>query len=236
MPAGGTECPRARPRLDDSLQPGVMLSRHRRCLSRWHRCHNWALDECAILGKVTVSQGSTSHTVDRRRTSGPSATPIATLIASALLALLTSCGGSTTATATSESGSAPTGWKTFTYGKITISVPKSWSVFHNAVCSNVTAVNELYLGAPNGGCPYESGQITPTNSVTVTLTHGPVRYTTGEGCPPPGTVIGLVVDDARPCTSSNAVGTVIWWVPSAGVLIEAQGPATDRVLHTLHRA
>jgi hypothetical protein len=128
-------------------------------------------------------------------------------IVAALPVLAAACGGSSAAPSTTTSGTVPAGWKTLTYGKVTISVPKSWTVFRGAACPNATAKNALYLGAPDGACPYEVGQATPTNFVTVSLVSGPPPNTIDEGCPSRSTVNGLVVDVARSCTSSSSAGT-----------------------------
>ncbi len=157
------------------------------------------------------------------------------LLAVALPLLVTACGGSSATIPTTSTGSIPLGWNTLDYGKVKISVPRSWSVFRNAVCPSSTAANALYLGAPNGNCPYVPGQVTPTNSVIVSLVASPISYTSGT-CPPSVKIDGLVAVVVGPCATNAAAGVIEWWVSSVGVLIDARGPVTDRVLHTLRRA
>ena len=152
----------------------------------------------------------------------------------AVTLLAAACGGSSAAPSPASRGTLPAGWKMLTYGKVTISVPKSWTVFRGVVCPRNTGVNVLYLGAPNGACPFMVAQYIPINSVTLSLTSVPIAPSSGS-CPPSVATNGLVTEVVAPCPTI-VDAPVERWAPFVGVLIETRGPMTDQVLRTLHSA
>src|ERR1019366_1999536 len=62
--------------------------------------------------------------------------------------LVAACSSSTTASSTTTAVSIPSGWKTYTYGKMAIAVPSKWAVKHGTNCPNAAAPGTLLLGLP----------------------------------------------------------------------------------------
>jgi hypothetical protein len=79
--------------------------------------------------------------------------------------------------------SIPRGWKSYSYGGVTISVPKTWAVKHNTNCPNTSAPGALLLGYPK--TPYHCPAYQyVTSYVTIHGTMGAIpsggRYRQGE--------------------------------------------------------
>jgi hypothetical protein len=138
----------------------------------------------------------------------------------------------------------PKGWKSYTYGGVTISVPSSWAIKHSTNCPNISAPGSLLLGNAKTyvNCPdslYTKGfvSIDSLSNLTSQATAGATTSTTTGQTPtaaPVGSVAkinGLSVDVAFGSPESQQ-----WIIPSLGLQITGRGPGTDRVLHTLRRS
>ena len=107
------------------------------------------------------------------------------LLALAGLPLLAAaCGGSTT-TSTTTTVSIPSGWKTYTYGRMAIAAPGNWVVRHDTDCPNAAPAGALLLGStsePSSCIPIEipGGVVkvdqlpSEANSATVPVAQKPV--------------------------------------------------------------
>lgn len=108
--------------------------------------------------------------------------------------------------------SVPKGWKSYSYGGITVSVPQSWAVKHNTNCPNTSAPGALLLGYPKvlEDCAnYEFS----LNFVAIYRLY-PTKTTT----PTPIMVNSLPVDALRASTNYT-----VWSVPSLGIEMTGEG-------------
>jgi hypothetical protein len=163
------------------------------------------------------------------------------VVAAAMCASCTSTTSISGTTSRSSTVAVPPGWKTYTYGKVRISVPKDWAVVTNYACPGSPSVGTLYLGAPKGppyaSCPSDAGQ-----GDSVTITPLPAGVADQRQCS--FKMNGLRVHYG-PCTSSNAAGVIFYDIPTLGIRAEGTGgnkenvtgPGTGtvvgRVLHTI---
>ena len=104
--------------------------------------------------------------------------------------------------------SIPKGWKSYTYGGVTISVPKSWAVKHNTNCPNTSAPGALLLGSPK--TPYHCPAY--QYSLSYVTIHGTMGAIPPAGSPVKVNGLGVDVGFGSP-TSLD------WFVPSLGLLI-----------------
>ena len=168
-----------------------------------------------------------------------------------LIIAATVCAGCSTpssgGTPPSSTVAVPHGWKTYTYGKATISVPSDWAVVSHYVCPDADGPGVVYLGpSENPGASCSPASFHHINTVTVTpLQLLPAGATYPSLCS--GKVNGLRVY-VGPCSSGNPRGIVIYSIPSLGLQAigsgtsseDVTGPGTGtvvgQVLHTLrHR-
>jgi hypothetical protein len=143
-------------------------------------------------------------------------------------------------------GSIPRGWKTYTYGKAAISVPRTWVVKHESYscANNITPVSgTLFLlsQSSSGLCVRSNFN---TNSVTISPLPAGDTYRQPL-CPP--VKVNRLTTYIGPCSSSDAAGITIWSVPALGVQALGTGTASEnvtgngngtvvgRILHTLRR-
>jgi hypothetical protein len=153
------------------------------------------------------------------------------LLAFAVLPLLVAaCGGSTTASSTTTTVSIPSGWKTYTYGKMAIAVPSNWAVKHGTNCPNAAAPGTLLLGLPAVLTQCAAFQY-PTSVVTVSQLSSETSTTSVPTGQKPVTINGIPV-----YLGFGSLTMVQWTVPSLGVQITGTGPNSSRVMHTLHKA
>ncbi len=161
----------------------------------------------------------------------------AAALASILLAASVCTGCSTTSSVVPPSSTVPVprGWKTYTYGKAKISVPRNWAVVTDYTCPDTVAPGVLYLGPsrnPGEVCPFTR------NIDTVTVTPLPAGTSDQSQC-----IIkmnGLRVY-LGPCGSSNPIGLAFYDIPSLGIRAKGggsngqTGPGTvvHKVLQTL---
>jgi hypothetical protein len=142
--------------------------------------------------------------------------------------LMAACIGSTT-TSTTTTVSIPSGWKTYTYGKMAIAVPSTWVVEHDTNCVDTAAPGALLLGfSISSQCPASPR---PGSYVAV-LQFNPETYPFS--LPPPGKPViinGIPAWGGLPSPESGG-----WIVPSLRVQMSGSGPDSNRAIHTLHRA
>jgi hypothetical protein len=184
-------------------------------------------------------------------------TTLACLLVALCPVLLVACGQSLSAQQSTEQSmeakhpgccssplppSVPRGWKSYTYGEATISVPSDWIVVTSYACPKPKEPGTLFLGPsenPDEVCPMYSLSV---NSVTI----APVSLQPGDACTRTGEVNGLMVE-ITPCGSGDATSSTVWTVPSLGiqaVATQAEGGSVgsgsstvvERVLHTLRKA
>jgi len=151
----------------------------------------------------------------------------ASALALLLIAAIVSTGCSTNSSEGSPSTSSdgvPHGWKTYTYGKAQISVPSSWSVTKNYVCTGLNTTGTLYLGPPTGTafCPLDIKQ---GGSVTVTSLPGGINGDS-PACKLRSHELLVYVG---PCSTSDAAGIVYFDVPSLGVRALGHGTYNQNV-------
>jgi hypothetical protein len=136
----------------------------------------------------------------------------------------------------------PAGWKSYTYGRARISVPRTWVVMNDYACPEGSPQGVLFLGPPNGAaasCPPNNGF---WNSVTIE-SMPPVSDLTATVCPP--FRMNHLVVYVGPCGTSNPAGITLWTIPTLGIQAEGigtpnenvteinRGAVVDRILHTL---
>jgi hypothetical protein len=140
----------------------------------------------------------------------------------------------------SRSALTPKGWKTYTYGKAAISVPRNWSF---DTCPAPSAAGTLDLGPLKMVCTDVDNS--NTNSVTLMSTTVSLRQIERSGDYCIVTVNRLTVA-LSPCTSSNPDGLIVWTIPSLGIAASAfqKGSGTvgfltvslvNRVLRTIRQ-
>ena len=152
------------------------------------------------------------------------------LVLTAAACLSVACGSWTTASSTTTTVSIPVGWKTYTLGRMALSVPRTWIVKHDTDCPDTTAPGTLLLGVPPvlvqcADFAYPATVVTVSQLGSATSTTArPVGQT-------PVTVNGIPV-----YPEFGSPDSLHWSVPSLDVQIIGTGPDSGRVLHTLHRA
>ena len=152
------------------------------------------------------------------------------LLAFAVLPLLVAaCGGSTTASSTTTTVSIPSGWKTYTYGKMAIAVPSTWAVKHDTNCPNAHVPGALLLGVPPVLMQCVAYQY-PATVVTVSQITAGTPGVSSPGQKP------VMVNGVPVYVGFGSPSSLEWAVPSLGVEIRGSGPDANRVLHTLHKA
>jgi hypothetical protein len=124
--------------------------------------------------------------------------------------------------------SIPKGWKSYAYGGVTISVPKSWAVKHNTNCPNTSAPGVLLLGYPKSPyhCPayqYSDNSFAIYGLGATSLGGGPV------GKP-------IKVNGVSVYVGFGSSIMQQWTVVGLGIQIEARGSDSNRILHTLRRS
>ena len=141
--------------------------------------------------------------------------------------LLAACSGSTT---TSTRVSIPSGWKTYTDGKMAIAVPSNWVVKHDTDCPNAAPAGALLLGlttAPGSCIPFEI----PSNVVRVERLSAETSTTTV-----PVAQKAVIINGIPVYLGFGSPSMVQWTVPSLDVQITGTGPDSNQVMHTLHEA
>jgi hypothetical protein len=148
--------------------------------------------------------------------------------------LLAACDStSSTARATSAATLIPHGWKTYTFDRLAISVPKSWSVaFGNSGCPTGAPGLLALEGAPvlAQGCPAISRPNANTVRVSV-LAAGGFKDRT---CPSDSQ--RKIVNAAVVCAGPRSMAdTIEWAIPSLGAGASGSGPLASKVMHTIRR-
>ena len=144
--------------------------------------------------------------------------------------ILAAYGGATSASATTTTASVvPHGWKSYNYGKATISVPSSWSVMRNASCPGNNGSGVLILGVPTpqSGCQ----SIPASRSYVIVSSPDNAPTATGTAKHMFETINGVSVN-----IDSNTTAPSVWDAPSLDVRIVGNGPDGNKVLHTLRPA
>jgi hypothetical protein len=149
------------------------------------------------------------------------------LIGAVLIAVgLFAAGAAVTAGASAHRAkhlSIPTGWKSYTYGDATISVPKGWTVEHNTNCPVTTASGALLLGYPK--VLENCADFSPSLGLVALYRPSSTTEGTGAGAI---SVNGVQIYVLR----ASALYTV-WSAPSLGIELTGEGPESNRILHTL---
>jgi hypothetical protein len=141
--------------------------------------------------------------------------------------VLGSYGPSSAASATTSTTSVvPHGWKSYDYGKSTISVPNSWTVRRNASCPGNNGAGVLVLGVPTplSGCQ----SILASRSYVIVSSPDNVPTATGTVKHTFETINGVSVN-----IDSDSTPPSVWDSPTLDVRIVGNGPDSNRVLHTL---
>jgi hypothetical protein len=144
--------------------------------------------------------------------------------------LVAACSSSTTASPGTTMVSIPSGWKTYTYGKMAIAVPGNWAVKKDNNCPDPSAPGTLHLGLPavDFSCPMSPSSI---GSVVVwQLSSG--TSTSGD----PAGQKSVTIDGIPVNVGSGSATLAVWTVPSLGVQITGTGPDSIRVMRTLRKA
>jgi hypothetical protein len=119
----------------------------------------------------------------------------------------------------------PHQWRTYTYHKAQISIPRGWAGVTNYLCAGSASVGMLYLGRPKGppyaSCPSDVGQ-----GDSVTITSLPADTVDQPQCS--FTMNGLRVHYG-PCSSSNAAGVIFYDIPTLGIRAEGTGGNNQNV-------
>lgn len=153
---------------------------------------------------------------------------LAGIVLTALLA--GGCGADSTTASTTPRVSIPSGWKTYTYGKLAIAVPGTWVVFHNTNCADTAAPGALMLGySISSRCPPSSSR---SASYVGVVQFNPETYPFP--LPPSGKPViinGIPAWGGLPSPDNRG-----WIVPSLRVKMSGSGPDSNRAIHTLHRA
>jgi len=152
------------------------------------------------------------------------------LAAATLPLLLAACGSSTTASTTTTTVSIPSGWKTYTYGKMAIAVPSSWVVKHDTDCPNAGPAGALLLGSSTAPASCLPTQI-PSSVVRVERLSGETSATAVPVGQKPVSINGIPV-----YLGFGSITFVQWTVPTLNVQITGTGPDSNQVMHTLHEA
>jgi hypothetical protein len=124
--------------------------------------------------------------------------------------------------------SIPKGWQSYAYGGVTISVPKSWAVKHNANCRNTSAPGVLLLGYPKEleSCLQVPHQYFTNNYVAI---YASTAATTATGAP-------IKVNSLTVAGGFGSPAKLEWNVPSFGLQVIAGSSKGERILHTLRRS
>jgi hypothetical protein len=138
------------------------------------------------------------------------------------------------------------GWKTYTFGKAAISVPRTWAVRHrgySCVKRIAPVAGTLFLLSQSSSDLCVRSNV---NSNSVTISPLPAGNTYRQPlCPP--VKVNRLTTYIGPCSSSNAAGITVWSVPALGVQALGTGTASEnvtgrgngtivgRILHTLRR-
>jgi hypothetical protein len=129
----------------------------------------------------------------------------------------------------SRSVVVPSGWNSYTYGKAKISVPSGWAVYRETNCG-YSPQGWLTLGFPKILASCQALAVS-RNDVFVTSLAGsnPNRAI------PLGSKTAIV-NGVRVYIAPRSHDSAEWVVPTLDVLIDATGPASNAVLHTLRSA
>ena len=144
--------------------------------------------------------------------------------------LMAAWGSSKTASTTTTDVSIPSGWKTYTYGKMAIAVPSSWVVKHDTDCPNAAPAGALLLGSSTAPGSCLPTQI-PSSVVTVERLSGETSATAVPVGQKPVSINGIPV-----YLGFGSITRVQWTVPTLNVQITGTGPDSNQVMHTLHEA
>jgi hypothetical protein len=120
--------------------------------------------------------------------------------------------------------SVPRGWKTYTYGKVAISVPADWAVKHNSACPNTTAPGILLLGS------------SPTSCVDYHYSPTSVAITIAQASAENGDTNPIMVNGMAVYVQFGSPSRIIWVVPALDVVVAASAPDANRILHTIRKA
>ena len=139
----------------------------------------------------------------------------------------------TAASGTASTVSVPSGWKTYTYGKLALAVPATWAVKHDTACQTGGGEGLLLLGRPTNPSSCTPPRA-PTNLVAVTQFQGKVtKYIVGIR---PVSLNGVPVYYEPINPGGGQVGGGEWFIPSLGVQVVITGPDTDQIGRMLHRS
>jgi hypothetical protein len=142
---------------------------------------------------------------------------------------LVACGSSTTTSSTTTTVSIPSGWKTYSLGRLAIAVPGSWAVKHNMNCPNTAAPGTLLLGMP--AVLAQCAAVGPISVVTVSQLSTETSTTNVPAGQKTVSINGIPV-----YVGFGSPTTLYWTVPSLDVQIIGTGPDASQVLRTLHKA
>jgi len=150
------------------------------------------------------------------------------VLAGLLSSLIVTLGCSTNASKSPVSGN----WQPHTYRSVVISVPSSWHVYRNTVCTPNEHPGALALGAASGpsSCVDQVGP--PGTVVQVSDLSQGVLHT----LPPPVTSAVLHSRGLTILSSTYSSGITVWQVASAGVEVIGNGPSARTVMATLRPA
>jgi len=160
-----------------------------------------------------------------------SSTPKA--LAGALVLVLTACDTTTATTGRTSPGTVvavPPGWKTVTFARMAIAVPRGWVVKHGSACPSGAPDGALLLDVPSDPTSCTAFEVPPSvvgvqqlsTETSTTLIPSGERAVSVNGVP---VYLGF-----------GSVTTLDWTVPALDVQITGSGPLASQVMYTLHRA
>ncbi len=123
---------------------------------------------------------------------------------------------------------APVGWSSYSYGDAEVSVPGTWVVRRSSNCPDAQAPGTLLLGVPK--VIYHCPEVPGSASYVVITSSDRSSSSSQLRAPGPLTINGVSVD-----VGFSSPLALEWDAPSLDVQIEATGPLSTRILHTLRR-
>ena len=170
-----------------------------------------------------------------RRRAGAVVAVLAIVLLAAACGSASSSSTTTTPTTTSTTDSStttttspvvvPAGWKSYTYGRATVSVPADWTVATSTGCPPGPAQGLLVLGAPDhlANCPVGVDSV-----VVGSISAGQIKA--AATCP------AIMLDGQRatvlPCHAGDGTNIVQYLVPGLGIVAVGNGSPGENVSGT----
>jgi hypothetical protein len=150
----------------------------------------------------------------------------------AAIGLLASLFATLGCSASASNTQAAPPWSSHAYRSVVISTPLTWHIYRNALCIPNEHPGALELGMANGPGTC-TDQVGPSGTVVEMVYLGPGLLHT-----PPSPVRSAVlqVHGLRVLSSTYALGSTYWLVPSEGIRVTGRGPNAQTVMATLRRS